>query len=81
MEQQLNNQCHFPDVFWYQDAELPEPVANLVRAHVSECEVCHLQANGELVVQRLLRRVEFEPAPAGLQMRIHTKITTLRIES
>ncbi|MDR2703641.1 MAG: hypothetical protein LBB58_04795 [Cellulomonadaceae bacterium] len=80
MMEQPNLHCRFPFLAWYRDAELPQPVADLVSAHISECEVCDLSVTGETVVSSLLRRIEVESAPASLQMRIHAKITTIRFE-
>jgi len=75
--QQLESACHYPDIVLYQNTDLPEPVANLVAAHIRECRTCSYQAQSQVVVQRLMQRVELEPAPEGLHMRIMTKLTTI----
>jgi len=80
MSNQPNGNCRFPFLAWYRDTELPEPVANLVSAHIEECEVCDLSVTGEMTVSRLLQRIQFEAAPTSLQMRIHASITTTRYE-
>jgi len=74
---QSSYSCRFPTLTWYRDAELPEPVANLVLAHIAECKACDLEIAGEMVVSQLLRRVEFESAPSSLQLRIRTQITQI----
>ena len=72
-----SSSCHYPELVQYLDVDLPLPVAKLVAAHITECTYCSYQAQTQLVVQRLVKRVEFEPAPAGLQMRIMTKLTAV----
>jgi len=74
-------QCRFAHLVWYQDDNLPQPVADLVSQHIAECEYCNVEAYSEMVVSRLLQRVQFEPAPASLRLRISTKITTIRFDN
>jgi len=74
-------ECQYSQIVWYQDTDLPEPVAALVSAHIDDCVVCRSVVVGEQVVTRLVQQVAVEQAPAELRMRIKAQIVASNYRS
>lgn len=67
-------------LFEYLDSELDAPDAERVRAHLEECEPCLGEYDVEAVVKKLVKRCCQEEAPADLRLRIHERLTVVRVE-
>ncbi len=63
----------------YLDAELQAPDAEVVRAHLAECQGCLEEYDVEVVVKNLVRRGCQEVAPDTLRIRIHEQLTVMRV--
>jgi len=69
------------DRLWeYLDAELGEPDAAVVRAHLAECEGCLEEYDVEVVLKNLVRRGCQEVAPDTLRVRIREQLTVMRVQ-
>ncbi|MBB2922951.1 mycothiol system anti-sigma-R factor [Cellulomonas cellasea] len=68
-------------LFEYLDSELDAPDAERIRAHLEECEPCLGEYDVEAVVKKLVKRCCQEEAPADLRLRIHERLTVVRVES
>lgn len=61
------------------DAEIEEPEALILRAHIAICDECNRHAEAEEHVRAILRRSCVERAPEELRLRVHAQLTILRL--
>ncbi len=66
-------------LFAYVDRELEPVDAAEVRAHVEECRPCLDEMAVETMLKELVRRCCQEQAPADLRVKIHARLTELRV--
>lgn len=66
-------------LFSYLDSELDPADAARVRAHIKDCRSCLDELAVETVLKNLVRRCCQEQAPDDLRVKIHARLTTLRI--
>lgn len=66
-------------LFAYVDAELEPIDAATVRAHVEECRPCLDEIAVETMLKELVKRCCQEQAPADLRLKIHARLTEIRI--
>lgn len=68
------------DRLWeYLDAELTVPDKDVVSAHLAHCTGCLEEHEVERVMKAVVRRGCQEVAPEELRVRIHERITVLRV--
>lgn len=66
-------------LFSYLDSELDPADAARVRAHIEVCRPCLDELAVETLLKNLVRRCCQEQAPDDLRVKIHARLTTLRI--
>jgi mycothiol system anti-sigma-R factor len=66
-------------LFAYVDRELEPLDAAQVRAHIEDCRPCLDEMAVETMLKELVRRCCQEQAPADLRVKIHARLTELRV--
>jgi mycothiol system anti-sigma-R factor len=66
-------------LFAYVDSELPADDAAQVRAHVEDCRPCLDEMAVETMLKELVKRCCQEQAPADLRLKIHARLTEIRV--
>ncbi|GEL45116.1 mycothiol system anti-sigma-R factor [Cellulomonas hominis] len=66
-------------LFAYVDRELEPLDAARVREHIEDCRPCLDEMAVETMLKELVRRCCQEQAPADLRVKIHARLTELRV--
>lgn len=66
-------------LFAYVDRELEPLDAAKVREHIEDCRPCLDEMAVETMLKELVRRCCQEQAPADLRVKIHARLTELRV--
>lgn len=66
-------------LFAYVDSELTPSDAAQVRAHVEDCRPCLDEMAVETMLKELVKRCCQEQAPADLRLKIHARLTEIRV--
>ncbi|WP_282945519.1 mycothiol system anti-sigma-R factor [Cellulomonas endometrii] len=66
-------------LFAYVDHELEPVDADRVRAHIEDCRPCLDEMAVDTMLKELVKRSCHEQAPEELRVKIHARLTTLKV--